>query len=186
MKKVLLLVGFALVVGGCSGKNAAVHHADIVQKEASRLSAPSKSLSSYGNFELKKMVVAKELSTREEKAETIKVLESKISEKLTPLLAEWKKNGAGKSGTLYVIPELHELRIISGGARFWAGGLAGDSNIDMNLKLVDAETGAEVAKPRLSLKSGGMMGGWSVGATDRNLLGYIADVSHEYLKNNYK
>jgi len=186
MKKLLLLLGFALVVGGCAGKNSAVHHAEIVKKEVSRLSAPSKSLSSYGNFELKEMVVDKKLSTREEKAEAIKNLENKISAKVTPLLNDWKKNGAGKSGTLYVIPELHELRIISGGARFWIGGMAGDSNIDMNLKLVDAETGEEVAKPKLSLKSGAMMGGWSVGATDRNLLGYIADISHEYLKSNYK
>jgi hypothetical protein len=31
-----------------------------------------------------------------------------------------------------------------------------------------------------------MSGGWSVGSTDKNLLNYIADISYEYLKNNYK
>jgi hypothetical protein len=30
-----------------------------------------------------------------------------------------------------------------------------------------------------------MTGGWSVGATDRNLLDYVADICHEYLAGSY-
>ena len=64
---------------------------------------------------------------------------------------------------------------MGGGTRFWAGGLAGDSRIDMTLALVDEATGEVVARPRIDITSGGTAGGLSIGATDKNLLLYIVD-----------
>jgi hypothetical protein len=75
---------------------------------------------------------------------------------------------------------------VSGGARFWAGAMAGESIVDVDLLLVDSTSGKRVAQARVTRGSGAMVGGWSVGATDRNLLDYIVDICHEYLAQSYE
>jgi hypothetical protein len=107
--------------------------------------------------------------------------------RLQPLIEEWGSGsrGAARSGRLVVEPQLDSLRVVSGTARFWIGGMAGDSSIDLDLAFSDADTGQVIAKPRIALNADGMTGGWSVGKSDRNLLEYIAAVSYQYLKDHY-
>lgn len=77
------------------------------------------------------------------------------------------------------------LRIVSGGARFWAGALAGGSYIDIDLRLIDGSTNNVIAKPRITKNAGAMTGGWSIGQSDKNLHDYIAHIVHEYFSTNY-
>jgi hypothetical protein len=60
--------------------------------------------------------------------------------------------------------------------------LAGESSIAMDLELRDATTGALVANPSIARSADAFAGGWSVGATDQNLLSYIADIASQYLQ----
>ncbi len=78
-----------------------------------------------------------------------------------------------------------KIRVISGGARFWAGALAGDSFIDMDLKLVDGATGESIAAVKIYRNASAMTGGWSIGKSDQNLDDYIVSIVHEYLSDNY-
>lgn len=55
----------------------------------------------------------------------------------------------------------------------------------LGLILADAATGRIVASPRIVLTASAQSGAWSVGATDKNMLNYLADISREYLKRNY-
>lgn len=56
----------------------------------------------------------------------------------------------------------------------------------MDLELKDAATGTVIAKPRVSRSSNAMASGWSVGATDRNLPNYMAEIWRQYLSDSYK
>jgi hypothetical protein len=185
MKKILLCLLLVLSISGCATSNN--HHADIVNREVSRLSLPIKALSSYNNFKLENLALNDETRLKEDKTKVAKELDIKLHARLLPLLNEWNsnKNNNG-SGTLVIKPQLNQLHVVSAGARFWVGAMAGESRIDMDLKIIDAQTGSEIARPRIMTTASAMSGGWSVGSTDKNLLNYIADISYEYLKNNYK
>ena len=77
------------------------------------------------------------------------------------------------------------MRVVSGGNRFWAGAFAGDSFIDMNLILVDEETGEVISNVRVERNADSMTGAWSIGKSDQNLDEYIVSIVHEYLEENY-
>jgi hypothetical protein len=55
---------------------------------------------------------------------------------------------------------------------------------DRTLKLVGQESGEVIASPNIDKTSDAMAAGWSVGATDQNLLSYIVDIANEYLTAN--
>lgn len=185
MKKACMCLAVALLAG-CSASPSRL--AAVSKEEASRLAAPSRPLSAFGGFELKPMELSAGISERKEKVQIAGQLESKLRTKLLPLLKDWEATGDSPrtAGVLLIQPKLVSLRVISGGARFWAGAWSGDSVIDMNLELTDRETGTIIANPRLFRTTGGTVGAWSVGATDRNLLDYIVEIAHQYLVHNYK
>lgn len=183
MKKLLFSMLLVFFMTGCAGSNVN-QHSSIVNSEVGRLPHPAKSLSTYSKFEIKGMLLSDEISQMEDKAKVAHDLDGKLQAKIAPLLEEWNNKNSG-AGTLIITPQLRTLRVVSPGARFFIGGLAGDSHIDMDLLIVDAKTGKEIANPRIMKTASAIGGGWSIGATDKNLLNYIADISYEYLKNNY-
>jgi hypothetical protein len=50
----------------------------------------------------------------------------------------------------------------------------------MTFKLTDKENDKVVAVPRIDQVADAMAGGGSSGATDRNLLNYVVDISYHY------
>jgi len=74
---------------------------------------------------------------------------------------------------------------VSGGARFFIGALAGNSDVKIKLVLTDSATNEVIGSPIISKQSGAMSGAWSMGSTGRNLVDYIIDISERYLTNNY-
>jgi len=156
----------------------------VANAEAERLADPSKPLSTFASFRLDEMTFADEIKAEEGKMEEAREFEGNLKAKIQPLLDQWNAAGTG-AGTLAIKPELIKLRIVSGGARFWAGGLAGDSYIDMDLLLLDEATGEAVSKVRISRSADAMTGGWSVGKSDQNLDDYIVSIVHEYLEDHY-
>jgi hypothetical protein len=183
MKKVFVCL-FVLVLAGCAANPEKL--ATVAQEESARMAPTSEPLSAFGSFELQPMTMSDTVRSDAGKVKQAKLLEDKLRAKLIPLFEEWEHDGNGTGRKLLVQPSVARLRIVSGGARFWAGAFAGDSHIDMDLKLVDASTEEVVGAPRINIGSGGMGGAWSVGATDRNLLDYVAAISNQYLVANYK
>ena len=179
------LVIIALLFG-CSPKERMTRD-EVIQQHASRIMAPMKPLCSYANFKLVGMELTDEITQDEKKMKAAKSLEEKLNQRLSPLLDAWcgKKTMADSKGTLIIKPQLQSLYIVSSGARFWVGGMAGDSNIDMDLILVEEETGNKVGAARIQRAASGMKGGWSVGATDKALPDLIVDIAYQYMANNY-
>ena len=122
-----------------------------------------------------------QLSTEDE----IPAVSSPYAAKLQPLFNQWNQKPSGNESTLIVEPVLVSLQVVSRAARFWIGPFAGDSTIDLTLKLTDKGSGTVIAQPRVARSAGAMTGNWSVGKSDQNLLDYIAAIAHEYLVSNY-
>lgn len=118
-----------------------------------------------------------------------KELDAKLTAAVQGFLADWNAQGATSAAAgraLIIQPRAVNIRLIGGANRFFAGAMAGESTIDMYLDLKDASSGAVVASPRIVRNSGAFAGAWSVGATDRNLLDYIADIAAQYLRDHRK
>ena len=146
-----------------------------------------KPLNQYAHFKLADMQMSAEASSDEKKVNAAQDLDKKLRARLLPLLDSWngQKATPGSQGTLIIKPVLQSLKIVSAGARFWVGGMAGDSNIDMDLILTEEGSNKSVGSARIQRSASGIKGGWSVGATDRALPDYIVDLAYQYLTQNY-
>jgi len=187
MKHLLIPVVAVALVVGCASDPA--RRTKAAMEESARLAAPVTPLSSYGKFDLKPMEMAPEVANDAAKAAVAKDLEARVQARVQPLLAQWNAQAANSpaaSKALIVRPRAIKIRMIGGANRFFAGAFAGDSSVDMDLELQDAATGAVIAKPRIARTANAMAGAWSVGATDRNLLEYIADIASQYLQDHRK
>ncbi|MGC4027651.1 MAG: hypothetical protein QM696_02080 [Steroidobacteraceae bacterium] len=184
MKAFTGLVVCALLFG-CAADPA--KRAGVAQEEAVRLASPSEPLANFGKFELLPMTFAPEVMAKPEKVEAARAVETAVREQLTPLLDGWRsKAAAGNSRTLSIQPRMMAVKITSGGARFWAGAMAGESQINMQLILTEKETGKLLAQPNVQRTAGAMAGAWSIGKSDKNLMLYIADITRKYLEDSYR
>lgn len=182
MKKITLLI--AIFLAGCGPSQETLNAT--AEAEAARLVKPSRPLSAFASYELRPMILSPEIIAKPEKVEESTILEAKIKDKLQPLFVEWSaSNKPDRSGTLIVQSEIVKLRIVGGGARFFAGAFAGDSFIDLDLTLIDGGTNNVIAKPRITKNAGAMGGAWSIGKTDKNLHDYVAYIVHRYMVDNY-
>jgi len=179
---VLFLIPLAIGCAGSGGDHS--KRQEVASQEAGRMVAPSQRLSSYANFELLPATLSPSIEENEDKIAYAEKLEGLLAARLETRFAEWSSSGMGR-GTLQIQPEFETIKIVSGGARFWAGAMAGSSTIDISLALIDAASGEVIARPRVTRSSNAMAGGWSVGATDQNLLYYIVDIADQYLVANY-
>ncbi|MGQ0666904.1 MAG: hypothetical protein ACT4O4_07710 [Nitrospiraceae bacterium] len=172
----------AIVVAGCSSDPA--KRASVAEQEVARLTPPLKPLSEFRNYELKPIAMSAGVMADKAKVQVSQELGAKITARVTPLLDNWRaQKGQTAGGPVLIIePKVQELRIISGGARFFVGAFMGESFIDLDLKLTDSATGQIIANPRVRQSASAMGGAFSIGATDRNLLDYITDIVHRYLE----
>ena len=182
MKKLSLIL--FVFLAGCAAEP--VKLTAVAVEESSRLGKPSKPLSAYSTYELKPFILSAQVKSKTDKIQQAAILEQKVKDKLLPLFADWSSSGGpGRSGTLIVQPELIKLKIISGGARFWVGAFAGESSIDVDLRLTDGTTNEVIAKPRITRDAGAFTGAWSIGKSDENLHDYIAHIIHQYMSSNF-
>ena len=83
--------------------------------------------------------------------------------------------------TLLVQPKLLTLRIVTGAARFWAGALAGMSNMIVEIKMIDAASGKIVHEKVLSTANNPFAAAWTMGSSDRTLPGDMGKIISEYI-----
>ncbi len=91
---------------------------------------------------------------------------------------------AGKKypeGTLLVKALIKDMRLVSTGARIWAGAWAGSSYITMDVQLIDAGSGKEVRKKELNSATNAWAAAWTSGSSDRSLPADMGRVVAEYI-----
>ena len=185
MKRFLSPVVAIALLAGCASDPGA-RRESIVKEQSKQLPAPTTPLSSYKRFELKPIDMVDSVAKDQAKAAVAKDLGARLQAVMQPLLTRWNTASAdGPAKTLIVQPRVTQLRVVHGVTRAFAGAMAGDSSITMDLELRDAATGAVLAKPSISRNANAMAGAWSFGATDQNLLDYITNIAAEYLQSHH-
>jgi hypothetical protein len=107
-------------------------------------------------------------------------LDATIAKKIFAF-AEKEATGAKYDGALLVKARVTNLRIVSGAARFWGGPFAGSSDMSLQMKLIDASTGAVVQEKELSTNSNPWAASWMWGSSDRSLPSDLGKMVAEYL-----
>lgn len=82
---------------------------------------------------------------------------------------------------LMIQPTLTSLRIVSGAARFWGGALAGNSDMSVMLKLVDASTGSVLREKSLSTANNPYAAAWTFGSSDKSMPSDMGKMIAEYV-----
>ncbi|MBN2590200.1 MAG: DUF4410 domain-containing protein [Sedimentisphaerales bacterium] len=85
------------------------------------------------------------------------------------------------SSALLVKIKVSDMRITSFAARFWVGGMAGNSYMNMRMMLVDAETGDLVRDEDFDSTNSAVAAAWNFGASDRSLPTDMAEIMADYL-----
>jgi hypothetical protein len=91
---------------------------------------------------------------------------------------------SGEEKALFVDATVTSLRIVGGGARFWAGAMAGRSHMKIQVRLIDGETDSLVAEKELFGAPSAMGGAWSVGGTDKALPSRMGVFLGDYILSN--
>lgn len=180
MKKFAIIL-LSLTMVGCATNPEKVNQ--VASEESSYLSPPSVNLNTYDNFELLPMEYSDGVLEDQRKVDVAKKLEDQLYPRLNATLAGWSDSSSDNK--LVIQPRIVTLRVISGGARFWAGALSGDSSISMSMQLMDSNTQAIIANPTITRSSNSIAGAFSFGKSDKNLLEYITEITNQYLVDNY-
>ena len=89
--------------------------------------------------------------------------------------------GAKHAGALLVKAKVTNLRIVSTGARMWGGAFAGSSEMSLQMRLIDASSGAVVREKELSTNNNPWAASWTGGSSDRTLPTDLGRMVAEYL-----
>lgn len=183
-RRLLLVVVLALSAACASSPEKRQR---IVAEQSARLRPPTVALTTFGTFEVLPVAMSPAVAEKAEKATMATQLGERLNARLQPLLASWQASAPAdaRARTLQIQATVVSLRVVGGAARFWGGALAGDSHIEMDLSLVEKQTGSEIARERIRQSAGAMAGAWSIGSTDKNLSEYVVDIAHQYLANNH-
>jgi len=180
---ILSFSALLLVLTGCT--SSPKQRNKIITESAALIQPTQMKLSKFSSYKMLPLKSVDAIKARKEKLRYADIIEGKLQERVTPLLNQWSNQSSKSGRKLIVEPELLSLRIVSGGARFWIGAMAGSSDVKLRMTLKDAKTGKVIGSPVISKQTGGMTGAWSMGTTDKNLVDYIVDISKQYLINNY-
>ena len=180
MKKLLLLLFLLppLIITGCA------YSPEMMKMDAKNdiqtLSPSEIPLSKFTSATLKPIDVHEDIKNDPDKMAKANAFDTALQNKLKGLLNQWPAKNPDH-GELIIQPELNHLRIINPGTRFWAGMMAGQSSVSLQLTLIDAKTGKQVATPELTkwtVKTGGR------GVRDDNMLQYLSTMAEQYLLQN--
>jgi hypothetical protein len=94
---------------------------------------------------------------------------------------EKEKDGVKHKDALLVKGSVVNMRIVSGAARFWAGAMAGTSDMSVKLAVSDAATGAVVREKLLSSANNPWGAAWTYGGSDRSLPADMGRIIGEYI-----
>ena len=175
-----ILVSVIALITACAANPAWVERP--ARAASAKLTQPTKPLSSFAKYELKPMVISNAIVENAGKLKEAQELEQSLNEKILPLLESWH---AGGSGLLLVETELISLRIVGRVTRFFLGGLTpGFSHMDLDLRLIDATTGEEIANVKIRRKATNAGAAFS-GVGDQTVDDYVVAVVYDYLSENY-
>jgi len=148
--------------------------------------APAAPLNTFQRFVIQPIAMDAPFAGQKANEAAKASMQANLDLEAKPVIAEWNAKAAdGQVRTLKIEPVIRHIKFVSGGTRFWVGGLAGGSAVLVTVKLTDADTGEVVAEPEFYQHANARAGGWSFGATDKAMLVRVSAMIADYLRTNY-
>lgn len=159
---------------------------DVIRPAGSSNPAPAEALAAFERYELKPVVLVGVYAGQPANEKALESFQRNLDERVGAWVAEQNAKPASHEPvrTLVIEPRIEKVRFIGGGARFWAGALAGSSQVLVKMKLTDQASGAVVAEPEFYQHAKGMAGAWTFGAADNSMLIRTASMALDYLQAN--
>jgi len=148
---------------------------------------PANALAGYDRYELAPLAMGPPYAGDEGKEKARARIQEFMTAETGAIVEQWNKDAAGatRGQALVLEPRIEKLKVVSGGARFWAGAFAGDSYVVIKLRIVEQPSGTVVAEPEFYQRAAAMSGAWTVGAQDKDMLHRIVVLMDHYLQGNY-
>lgn len=149
---------------------------------------PANALAGYDKYELASIAMGPPYAGDKGKEGAKAKIQGIMFAETGPIIEQWNKDAtAGSRGqTLVIEPRIEKLKVVSGGARFWAGAFAGDSYVVMKFKFVEQPSGKQLAEPEFYQRAAAMSGAWTFGGQDKDMLHRVVALANHYLEANYK
>ena len=148
---------------------------------------PVNVLAGYDTYELAPLAMGPPYVGDEGKEKAQAKIQGFMTAETGAIVAQWNKEAEAsmRGQTMSIEPRIEKLKVVSGGARFWAGALAGDSYVVIKVKLVERPSGTVLAEPEFYQRAAAMSGAWTIGAQDKDMLHRIVLLMNQYLQTNY-
>ena len=149
---------------------------------------PANALGGYDKYELAPIAMGPPYAGDAGKEAAKGRIQGFMTTETGAIIEQWNKDAAGstRGQSLLIEPRIEKLKVVSSGARFWAGAFAGDSYVVMKLRIVDQPSGTQLAEPEFYQRAAAMSGAWTIGAQDKDMLHRIVVLMNLYLQSNYK
>ena len=150
--------------------------------------APTSALAGYDKYELLPIAMGPPYAGDEGKEKAKTKIQDYMTAETSPIIEQWNKDAAGstRGQSLVIEPRIDKLKVVSTGARIWAGAFAGDSYVVMKFKIVEQPSGTQLAEPVFYQRASAMSGTWTFGAQDKDMMHRIVVLADQYLQSNYK
>lgn len=149
---------------------------------------PANALAGYDKYELAPIAMGPPYAGDEGKEKAKGRIQEFMTAETGAIIEQWNKDAAGsaRGQSLVLEPRIEKLKVVSGGTRFFAGALAGDSYVVMKLRIVEQPSGTVVAEPEFYQRAAAMSGAWTIGGQDKDMMHRIVTLTNHYLQSNYK
>ena len=148
---------------------------------------PSVKFTQFDSAILKHVEIAPQLADSGANQKAVKKIDEHLQTKMKYVFPDVQEPGTSapaKGRTLTISPYVSDIKFIGGGARFWAGAMAGSSAVLMKVTYTDSD-GHVIADPEFYADANAFAGAFSIGATDNLMLDRIADDIVNYTKLNH-
>lgn len=175
MNRIIVLMMFVTgFVGLLSGCKTQIHPSGQINQP------PQAAFNAFSNIHLNKTTIPAKYAGQPANEKAVIKIDLLLTEKIKKIYPELN-NPAVSGRTLIVEPEIIDIKFVGGGARVWAGAMAGSSAVLMKVKFIEKETGNVIAFPEFYSKSSAAAGAYSFGGNDNAMLHRVASDVAEYI-----
>ncbi|MEX1994578.1 MAG: hypothetical protein WD929_07950 [Steroidobacteraceae bacterium] len=149
---------------------------------------PANALAGYDKYELAAIAMGAPYAGDKGKEAARQKIQDYMTVQTGLIVEQWNADAAGntRGQSLVIEPRIEKLKVVSGGARFWAGAMAGDSYVVMKFRFVEQPSGKLLAEPEFYQRAAAMSGAWTFGGQDKDMLHRIVGLANHYLRTNYE
>jgi hypothetical protein len=146
---------------------------------------PQETFSAFAKYELNEIVLSPTYAKNGANIKATRKIQDYFDERVKPVVETWKENSRQGDRTLVIEPRIEHIKFIGGGARFFAGPMAGSSAVVMKVRYFDKATGKVIAEPEFYQRAAAMSGAMTFGGQDNAMLARIATLVANYTSRNY-